>query len=80
MIEKVAELFRIARKEGALRKYADGKSDAEEAISLLKEEIEKSLLTDEEIWRVYGVDYTDGDIRAIAEAQLDKVLKRLIGR
>ena len=31
--EKIADLFRIAREEGAIKKWADGVSDAEEALS-----------------------------------------------
>lgn len=35
-IEKIAPLFQIARKEGALRRFADGKADAENAIAEFK--------------------------------------------
>ena len=32
--EKIAELFRIAREEGAIRKWVDGMLDAKEALNL----------------------------------------------
>ena len=32
--EKIASFFRIAREEGALRKWADGKSDADEILAI----------------------------------------------
>lgn len=37
----LAQLFKIARQEGVLTKYADGKADAKEALSLILERIKK---------------------------------------
>ena len=42
MREEIAEQFRIARAEGALRKVADGKDDADQILTLFKEEMRKS--------------------------------------
>ena len=41
MREEIANMFRIARAEGALRKVADGKDDAEELLTLIGEKIDK---------------------------------------
>ncbi len=79
--EKIAKLFENARAEGVLRKWADGKSDAEEVCALIKEAIEKAKISDEEIKKVgngvrdyYGV---LPQYRAVAQAQLDTILKLL---
>ena len=37
LLIEIAELFKIARQEGALRKWADGFADAEEALAKVKQ-------------------------------------------
>ena len=47
MREQIAEYFRIARQEGALRKVADGKDDADQILTLIREEMEKASISAE---------------------------------
>ena len=47
--EQIAEAFRIARKEGALTRFADGKSDAEDVCWWFKEELEGLKIDDIEL-------------------------------
>lgn len=61
MRERLAEMFRIAREEGALRKVADGHDDADESLALFKDAIEKGLAGKEEgINPVAEAEYHEG--------------------
>jgi len=76
MREKIAEAFRVARAEGALRKVADGQYDADQILALARGEIQKSVLTDEEIISLHVktgfLNWMPPEVAA--QAQLDKVL------
>ena len=48
----------------------------DQILSLLVEEIKKELLTDEEIQQIW-LEYPATSRRAIAQAQLDKILKEM---
>ena len=54
--EQVANLFRIAREEGSIRKWADGQTDADEVQDFYKEAGWKSP---DEIDRMFNPDYLD---------------------
>ncbi len=85
LLEYVAEQFKIARQEGALTKWADGKSDADDVLAKMLEVVKGAGLTPEAIdvaWisESLSADF-EGDIRAhanlVAQAQLQAIIKAI---
>ncbi len=78
--EKIALRFEIARREGEVRRFADGSADADEVLALFTG---PPLLSDEEIKEVlYGGSLKANmtlviplSARAVAEAQRGKDIK-----
>ena len=84
--EKIAHLFKIAREEGAIVKWADGTGDAEEVINLLSAELDKlTVLDDEKTRQVYNSlkmkppGWIPEIDKALRQAQLDLTVSQLKG-
>jgi len=75
--EQIAEAFRIARKEGALTRFADGKSDAEDVCWWFKEELEGLPLTYEEIDAKLENDWDGLDQISLAQFVQEYTIKEL---
>ena len=53
---KIAFLFKNAREEGAITKWADGLTEAEKVLALIKEAGYKSLVDiEKQIWKSYYI-------------------------